>query len=140
MNRWFENLGYKINQFMRGRYGYDELFRFLTATGLLLMLLSFLPHLYFLYVFGAALMILACARSLSKNILKRQMKRSNYLNFKNRILQKLRLARSRWRDRKIYRYYKCPNCKVTVRISNPGKRRRIEIACPKCGAKFEKRT
>lgn len=140
MGRWFSNLGYRMNMFMRGRYGYDELFLFLSVAGFLLMLISVFPYLHFLYLLGAALLIWACVRSMSKNIYKRQMERSRYLNIKNKIMQKFRQYKRKWRDRKIYKYYKCPNCKVTVRISNPGKGRRIVITCPKCRQSFEKRT
>jgi len=140
MRKWPGKLGYKIQYFMQGRYGYDELFRFLSVSALVLLLLSFIPYLRILYFLGIALLIWAWFRSLSKNLYKRQMERQKYLAIKNKVSQKFLLYRNRWRDRKTHKYYKCPYCRIFVRITKPGKGKTIKIHCPKCGQEFSKRT
>ncbi|MBR3231854.1 MAG: hypothetical protein IKF75_04170, partial [Lachnospiraceae bacterium] len=41
-----------------------------------------------------------------------------------------------WKDRKTYRYFKCPGCGQEVRV--PKGKGRIRITCPKCHQSFEK--
>jgi len=140
MRKWFENFKYGLQRFMQGRYGYDELSRFIFAMALILLLLSVLPHLYVLNFISFVLFIWAWFRTFSKNIYKRQIERSKYLNAKNRVMQKLRLYKNIWAERKTHKYYKCPHCKAVVRIMKPGKGRTINIRCPKCGNGFDKKT
>lgn len=140
MKRWFSTLGYKVNAYMQGRNGYDELSRFLAISGLILMILSWFPYLHFLYVFGFAMLIWSWVRSLSRNIYKRQAERNRFLSIRNKCTQGFRRYKNRWRDRKTHSYYKCPSCKTMVRITKPRKGIRIMVTCPKCRQSFEKRT
>jgi uncharacterized C2H2 Zn-finger protein len=50
----------------------------------------------------------------------------------------LRELRERWRDRKLYRYFHCPECSQTVRV--PKRKGKIRISCPRCGNAFVKKT
>ncbi len=140
MKKLFSNIGYRIQQFMQGRYGFDELSRFLAIAGLILLLLSRVPYLGIIYFLALFLLIWSWFRGFSKNTYKRQMERQKYLTVKNRIKQRLLLCRNIWRDRRTHKYYKCPHCKAIVRIGKPGKGRTITVNCPKCGQGFEKRT
>ncbi len=140
MKNWFSNIGYKIQQFMQGRYGFDELSRFLAIAGLILMLLSSVPYLRIMYFLAFALLIWPWFRGFSRNTYRRQMERSKYLTVKNKVKQPFLLYRNIWRDRRTHKYCKCPHCKATVRISKPEKGRTIAIDCPKCGQSFIKRT
>jgi len=140
MKKWLTTLGYRINGFMQGRYGYDEFSRFLLIAGLVLMAVSCFPYLHFLYILGFAGVVWAWVRTMSKNIYKRQMERNKYLGVKNKVTQQFRLYKNIWRDRKTHKYYKCPGCAAFVRIRKPEKGRRILVTCPKCRQSFEKRT
>ena len=40
MRRWFEKIMYGLQRFMYGRYGYDELSRFLSISGMVILFLS----------------------------------------------------------------------------------------------------
>lgn len=140
MQKWLENIRYKLQLFMQGRYGYDELSRFLSISGLVLLFVSCIPYLGILYLFAVALLIWSWFRAFSRNIYKRQMERQKYLTIRNRIRQKLLLIKNAWRDRKTHKYFKCPHCKTMVRIRKPEKGRTINIHCPKCRQGFIKRT
>jgi hypothetical protein len=140
MRKWFSNLGYKISGFMQGRYGYDELSRFLSIAGIIIMFVSCIPYLHLLYFPGLAMLVWSWYRIFSRNIYKRQMERSRYLDIRDKTVQKFRMRKSMWRDRKTHKYYKCPGCKTFVRITKPGKGKRIMVTCPKCRRSFEKRT
>ena len=115
MKKWFSNLGYRIQYFMQGRYGYDELCRFLSVSALVLLLLSYIPYLGFFYIVALTLLVWSCFRSFSKNIYKRQMERQKYLTIKNKIRSRFVLCRNIWRERKTHKYYRCLHCKATVR-------------------------
>lgn len=140
MKKRFSNWGYKLSSFMQGRYGYDELSRFLSIAGLIIMVFSWFPHLNILYFLGLALLLWSWFRTFSRNIYKRQMELSKFLNLKGKITQKIRLYKNMWRDRKTHKYYKCPGCRTYVRIKKPAKGKRIMVTCPKCRQSFEKRT
>ena len=140
MKKWFSNMEYRIRQFIQGRYGYDELSRVLTISGLVLLFLSYIPYLRILYFLGFILLIWSWFRSFSKNIYSRQMERQKYLEIKNKIKQKFLFYRNVHRHRKTHKYYKCPHCKATVRISKPEKGTTIAFHCPKCEHEFIKRT
>ena len=140
MKKRFSTLGYKISGFMQGRYGLDELSRFLTIAALIMMIISNFSNLGFLYFLSIAMLIWSWWRTLSRNIYKRQKERNRYLSIKNKPAQKLRLYKKIWRDRKTHKYYTCPSCKAMIRITKPGRGKKIMVTCPKCRQSFEKRT
>lgn len=116
---------------MVGRSGMDQLNIFLLITAVVLNLISlFLSRLGAVcMVVGGAVNILAYAilfwylfRFFSRNLEKRILENRRYLTWKSRLL-----------DRQN-RYYRCPNCKQTVRV--PRGRGKICIKCPKCSEKF----
>ena len=135
-----QRFNYDLQRHMQGRYGFDEFSRFLSIAALVLVLLFSFLHFTLLYLIAFALLIWAWVRSFSRNIYKRQVERNKYLDMRNKAMQKFRLYKNMWRDRKTHKYYKCPDCKAVVRIAKPGKGKKIKICCPKCGNNFEKRT
>jgi len=140
MNNWLSNIRYRLRSAMQGRYGYDELSRFLNISGLVLLLLSLVPYLRILYYAAFAVILWSWFRSLSKNIYKRQNERQKFLAIRNRVIKTIAFYRDAWRYRKTHKYYKCPHCKATVRIRKPEKGKKINIRCPKCNQAFVKRT
>ena len=85
MKSFLEHVRYKIQAFMQGRYGMDELSYFLSMTGLTLFLLSVLIRpLSILYFPALAVLIWSWFRSFSKNIYKRREERNAYLEFRSR--------------------------------------------------------
>ena len=54
----------------------------------------------------------------------------NYLKLTGGVRSWFRLQKSRWKDRKEYRYYRCRECKAPLRV--PKGKGNIRIRCPKC--------
>ena len=120
-----------MRRFMYGRYGVDQLNIFLLVAAVALNVISLI-----LSRFGAVgtligslislgsygILIWYLFRFLSRNVEKRFLENRRFLTWKARIL-----------DRQN-RYYRCPNCKQTVRV--PKGRGKICIKCPKCSEKF----
>ena len=128
----------RFMEFMSGRYGADQLSRFILAVSLILLVLNIFTNLRIIYL--AALIVLAWCyfRMFSRNIAKRSAENQKYLNmvwkskvkfgkFKNRIVQS-----------KDYHIYKCPSCGQKIRI--PRGKGKICITCPKCRTEFEKKS
>lgn len=136
MRNWFENLSYKLQRWMYGRYGYDELSKFLNITAIICLILSiFVP---FAYTVGLVLMVWSMFRTYSKNAPNRLKERDVYLRVTGKIRQFFKVRKNMWRERNTHRYYKCPGCKVHVRV--PKGKGKIEISCPKCKTKIIRTT
>ena len=140
MRRWLDDLSYKLQNFMQGRYGRDELNRAITIAAIVCLILSIIRPLHFFIYIALVILIWSVYRSFSKNHAARQRERDAYLNLKNKVTGKFKLIKGMWRDRNTHIYAKCPNCKTYVRISKPPKGKRIRITCPKCRNTFEKNT
>ena len=130
MKAWFQ-------RFMSGRYGYDQLGRFLWLVSLVLLLLGMFLN-GFLYYLGLALLIWSYFRMLSRNIHKRYAENQKYLQLEGRVKKWFGKYRLRFDQRKPYRYFRCPRCHQELRV--PRGRGRISINCPKCGTSFIKKS
>ncbi len=142
MRNFFSNLKYRLAQSMQGRYGNDELGRFLWFFALICFLVSCFSRLVgwlgFFYIPGLAALIFNIFRSFSKNYTARSKERDFYVNIKSKIVGFFKLQKRRWTERKTHRFYKCPRCGQTIRV--PKGRGRIQITCPKCNQSFIKTT
>ena len=47
------------------------------------------------------------------------------------------LTQKKFRDRKDFRYIKCPVCKAQLRVKN--KKGNHVVRCPRCGSEFDKK-
>jgi len=119
---------------MIGRYGPDHLSIALIITAFILSVLNavlwYTPILFISYfVFG-----LAIFRVLSRNIPRRRAEndifirywwpvKTKVMNIVNRIIKKIK-------DKRKYKYYKCPTCKLKLRV--PKGKGKIRITCPRC--------
>ena len=132
----------KLRQFMIGRYGVDDLSRAQIIVSMVLLLVSTFLSAFFrvniLYWLGLALLIYSYFRILSRNVSKRYEENQRYLNAKYRAVVKKNNLKQRWAQRSTYRFFKCPQCKQTVRV--PKGRGKICITCPKCKTEFIKKS
>lgn len=131
----------KFARFMYGRYGMDELSRFLTYIGLILLLLSvFLSQtVRIVALFIAVLMVGATYfRTFSKKLEKRRAENIKFVAWKKPMSDRMKLRRDMWTQRKTYKFFKCPSCKSVLRV--PKGKGKIRVVCKKCGTAFEKKT
>ena len=128
-------------EFMQGRYGFDTLNKFLLGAAITLAVVN-------LFVFNiiarTVLMVieLACLgwfafRFLSRNITGRSHENRIFEKFFNPVKNFFVLSYKKIRDRKDYRYIKCPFCKAQLRVRN--KKGRHTVRCPKCNKEFRKK-
>lgn len=138
MKRWFQSLGNKMQSFMYGRYGYDELSRAVSIAAVILAVLAMVPDLGFLSVLALIAWTWILVRSFSKNLSKRQRERIAYLQFTGKITNWFDVKKRAWADRKTHCYFTCPNCKRTMRV--PKGKGKIKITCPQCQHQITKKT
>ena len=126
---------------MYGRYGQDQLNMFLLAAALVSMLLGTILRGgvgSFLNGLALALLILSWFRMLSRNLTRRRAENAQYLRRRYQVTGWFRRLKTRWDQRKDYRFYACPSCHTTLRV--PKGRGKIRIVCRKCGSSFTRKS
>lgn len=128
----------KLQQFMMGRYGADQLSRVLMIISMVLLIISMFTRWSPLYLAAILLLIYVYFRMFSRNIQKRYAENQKFLNLRYRLVAKKDAQKRQWAQRDTYRFFKCPGCKQKVRV--PKGKGKICITCPKCRMEFIKRT
>ncbi|MDE7333858.1 MAG: zinc-ribbon domain-containing protein [Lachnospiraceae bacterium] len=127
----------KLYRFMQGRYGNDQLNRFLMILVLVCFVISLLGGRAF-YVIGTALLVYAYFRMLSRNIYKRRNENSAYMRYEYKVRQGFYTFKRDMQQRKTHHIYRCPSCRQKIRV--PRGKGKIEIRCPKCSQTFIKKS
>lgn len=159
MNRfgmWFANL-------MRGRYGNDNLNRFLLIVSVILIIADMFVRRRLLYMLAVLILIYVYCRMFSRNINARYRENQKFLQFAAKFRRNggpgnasyggaygggqygntANSGSAGWgrkakpakdRDHKIF---KCPVCGEKLRV--PKGAGKISITCPHCGEKFIKK-
>lgn len=138
IKNWFRSLGSKMQSFMYGRYGYDELSQFLSKTALLCVIVGLFAYPGFFCGLAMALYLVTMFRMYSKNIMKRKQERDAYLRRTQPLRDWRALQKRKFNDRKTHKFYRCSQCKTSLRV--PKGKGKIKIHCPKCGAEIVKKT
>ena len=128
----------KIYRFMQGRYGVDQLYRFIFFLALVLMIINTFLRNPMLNLVVYALLILDIFRMLSKNHSARYAENQKYLQLTAKFRYWLDQQKKLWQERKYHHIYTCPKCKQKIRI--PKGKGNIMVRCPKCHFEFQKRS
>ena len=119
----------KLQRFMWGRYGNDQLNRFLMILVLVLLVLSMIFRGPF-YFLALAALIYSYFRMFSRNISKRSAENQWYLRRSMKVRGFVQKKKRELSQMKQYHIYKCPGCGQKIRI--PRGKGKIAIRCPKC--------
>lgn len=126
-----------IYRFMSGRYGNDNLNNFLFVISIIVYLLNLIIiKQFWLTVVAEVLLIYILFRSFSKNWQKRQKENFAFMNATSGIRKFYNCFKQQIKD-KDNRYFICPSCSQIVRV--PKGKGKIEITCPKCHTKFDRK-
>ena len=144
MNRfsmWFANM-------MRGRYGVDQLNRFLLIVALVLIVIDMFMRSRILHFLTIILLIYTYSRMFSRNIRARSTENQKFLQ----ITSRFRGNRGGYGNNSgrqggmsgfwtkkdpDHRILRCPGCGEKLRV--PRNARTIRIKCPHCGEQFTKK-
>lgn len=121
----------KMIQFMQGRYGNDAFNQALFVLALILVVVQLFVKNILLSTLVLILLIYINYRTLSRNIVARQLENDRYL----RLVKPYQLQ---WQYRKTHKVFRCKQCKQIIRV--PKGKGTIEVTCPKCKTKITKRT
>lgn len=127
----------RLYRFMQGRYGNDNLNRFLMVITVVCLVISFFGA-NFLYMIGVVCLVYSYFRMLSRNISRRAAENNFYLKYENAVKGYFAGIKYYFQQSKTHHIYKCPSCKQKIRI--PRGKGKIEIRCPKCGVTFIKKS
>lgn len=128
----------KIEEFMRGRYGADELSKAILGLCMVLLIVNLFTGYQPVYLLALVLLGLCYYRMLSRNIAARSSENRKYLESTAGIRYKFSKMKNRMAQSKEYHIYKCPSCGQKIRI--PRGKGKIRVTCPKCKHVFEKRS
>jgi len=126
---------YKMANFFQGRYGIDELYKFLFILFWIIAILSIFIRNPIIYLLEILICVFMFYRLLSRNIYKRQSENMKYLKIRDKVKGKITLQKRKWSERKTHIYRKCPNCKAEIRL--PKKKGKHVCTCPRCKKDFE---
>ncbi len=152
-----------VTEFMQGRYGYDQLSKFLIVLAMILLVATVLMQTALMnmwaeskYMYIVAIIVLAMGygRMASKNIKKRKQENEAYLRFMSRFSKKAQAYLDREEkakkyatfevsqelgdDETVYYVYKCRGCGWEK--SFPENMGVIKVICPECGNELIDRT
>jgi LSD1 subclass zinc finger protein len=119
-----------LKKFMTGRYGVDQLTLAIMGVSILFSVLSIFINNHVLDIINVIILIIVFYRIFSKNVSKRYQENMKFLNAWNFIKNKTKNKLKMIKDLKHYRFYKCSNCRQTLRV--PKGKGKISITCPKC--------
>ena len=130
-----EKLKYRIQRFMYGRYGFDNLYYALTISCLVLLLLNRSAKLYALNIATYIILIYALYRVFSKNVRKRRLENEKFLKIYIPAKTSLLMTARRIKESGTHRFRRCPGCGSMLRL--PRKKGRHIALCPRCGKEFD---
>ena len=124
----------KVQRFMVGRYGFDELSKVCLWLTVLLMVVSMFAKKQWIYLISLVVLVYTYFRAFSRKTAKRQQENQRFRNFRYQSVVKWNKWKERQAQKKSYRFYKFPQCTQTVRV--PKGSGRICITCPRCRSEF----
>ena len=140
-------------QFMQGRYGADQMGQMFSAVSMVFLIISLFSRNQAWFLLAVIGIVYNYFRMFSKNISKRAAENQKYMNFRYRAVcffkkgrtggsasftQKQAQRKAHHEQKKMYRFFACPNCAQKVRV--PKGKGKICITCPKCHTEFVKRS
>lgn len=135
----------RFRNFMRGRYGVDQLSNGLVYLFLILFFIGLVTRNSIFTWLALIPMIFSYYRMFSRNFSKRYNENRIYTNFMSPVYDLIDKGKAffkrkvnRFKTRKEFKYFKCPNCKQELRV--PKGRGEITITCPKCKQSFDRKS
>lgn len=121
----------KIQKFMYGRYGIDELSNLLFKIYIIVFLINLFLDNKLLLLTETIIIFIMIYRTLSKRINKRRNENKKYLNIRTSFNKRIKNLKDRVMDRS-HIYKKCSKCKTILKLPIPNKRGIKHTTCPKC--------
>ena len=135
---FFGRLGGAYYRFMQGRRGFDSLgLAILAFAAISSIVFRFTRHIS-CWIVMALFMLWFLWRFFSHRIDRRAKENEWFLARYRKHKKWFQLQKSRVRDYKTHKFFRCPGCRNTVRV--PKGRGSIRITCPICREVFTRKT
>lgn len=135
---FWQKIKMSISRFMQGRHGPDNLGMFTLIAGLVFSLLATFTRIGLFSLIGLGLYVWTLFRMLSRNHEKRLAENRKYIELTSNWKTKGRQFTKRMKNRSEYKYFKCPNCKVLLRLKRGCGEK--DITCVRCGHQFKQKS
>lgn len=123
-----------VLHFFSGRYGIDSLSKFLMWTGIALSIIELIVGVGLLSFLAMLLYLTVLFRMFSRNIEKRTDENQKFTAISLGFRTKYNQAKVRFKNRKEYKYIRCPHCHAWIRIKRgTGK---VFLRCKACSHTF----
>lgn len=119
---------------MLGRYGQDELGKFILSLSLILLIINLFVKTAALSAAALVLIIYSYYRIFSRDVRARYAENKKFLTSLDPLRRKFFSSKNKYDNRKVYKYIKCPKCKFEMKV--PKNKGKIRVTCKKCGEKF----
>ncbi|MDU1023184.1 MAG: hypothetical protein E7A44_04625 [Peptoniphilus harei] len=123
-----------MRKFMLGRYGQDELGKFILSLSLILLIINLFVKTAALSAAALVLIIYSYYRIFSRDVRARYVENKKFLSTVDPLRRKFFSSKNKYDNRKVYKYIKCPKCKFEMKV--PKNKGKIRVTCKKCGEKF----
>ena len=132
---WFQRM-------MIGRNGMDALNRFLSVVLFVVVAVELFLRgktaAAVLSTLALVLIVTIYFRMFSRNLYRRGQENGTYLRLRYPIVSAFQGWQERFRQRREYRFFRCPSCRAWLRV--PRGKGKINIVCRKCGTAFRRRS
>ena len=128
------NFKEKMRNFMIGRYGQDELGKFILSLALILLVINLFVKTSVLSAVALILIFYSYYRIFSRDTSARYAENKKFLDTIEPLRRKFFTSKNKYENRKVYKYIKCPNCKLEMKV--PKGKGKIKVTCKSCGNKF----
>lgn len=119
---------------MIGRYGQDELGKFILSLTLILLVINLFVKTSALSAVALMLIFYSYYRIFSRDTSARYAENKKFLDTIEPLRRKFFTSKNKYENRKVYKYIKCPSCKLEMKV--PKGKGRIKVTCKSCGNKF----
>ncbi len=134
---FFEKIKQTLRSFMNGRYGGDQLSRTLLWAGLTIYLLGLILNISILWLIGLIAYAFVIYRMFSKKLDVRAEENRKYMSWVSRRKTEYRQAKARFKNRKEYKYFRCPGCKSWLKLKRGTGS--VTVTCSRCQHSFEEK-
>jgi hypothetical protein len=130
-----DNFKGKLEEFMRGRNGADELGVACLELAVILAIINIFAGNGVIYVITLALLAYAIFRMVSTNVNQRRRESMAFAEKLGPVRPWISNPAAAYKNARTYKHATCPNCHQRVRV--PRGKGHIRITCPCCKQKFD---
>lgn len=121
----------KFQRFMYGRYGIDDLYKFLFKIYIILFMFDIFLNNIVLTIIQLLIFVIMFYRFFSKNTYKRNKENKMFLKLKNKVTKPFSNIKRNLND-KEHIYKKCHKCGTTLKLPLPSSAGIKKAKCPNC--------